>query len=128
MLAGQHGAELAHLLARDGACLDGPGQLATVGGLLELVAEERAARECGERHLRLARTVCAEQVEMLSRAQIGGIEDRLSARRHAGDDLARGGLLTAADLPAQLIGKGLCRLRARIKASSGAVTGCGEAP
>ena len=54
-VAGQHGAELRHVVAPDDPGLDAGGQLAAVARLLPVVAEETSAAELRHRDLRLAR-------------------------------------------------------------------------
>ena len=116
--AGQHRAELGHVIALHAAGFDRGGQLATVTRLRPLVAEEAAAVDRVELRLGLARPVGAEQVQVDARLEVGGEYHRLVAGRDAGDDVARERVLARAGLPAQLAGQRAGRLRVNVEAEA----------
>ena len=95
---------------------DRAGELAAVRGLLPLVAVQLARGDRREARLGLARAVGAEHVEVLARAQVGGVDDDLGARRDRADDVARERLGERADAPAELRRERLGGGRARVEA------------
>ena len=87
-VAGEHRAELGHLLAGHEPGADGAGQLAAVRGLLPLVAEQRARGDRADARLGLAGAVGAEHVQVQAGAQVADVDHDLGAGGDAADDVA----------------------------------------
>ena len=107
----QHRTQLRNTFAADQPSGNRTGQLAAMGGLLPLVAEQRAGRDRIHRRLSLARPVGAEHVQVQPGPQIADIDHRLGPGSHAADDLTADRLLARADPPAELVGQRARRAR-----------------
>jgi hypothetical protein len=92
-LAGEHGAQLGHRVARDDTCLDGCSQLPTMARLLPVVAVHTCAPELLDRHLRLARSVGPHERHVLTGTQGPGRKEDGLSRCHGDDLVARQRLL-----------------------------------
>ena len=102
-LAGQHVAQLRHVVARDCTGLDRVREVAVVRRLHPVVAEHAHAREFLDRDLGLARTVGAHEAHVLAGLERPCGEDRLARRRDRDDDGRRERLFARRNARAELV-------------------------
>ena len=120
-VAGEHGAELGHVVALDRARLDRCRELAAVARLLPVVAEDARARELRDRDLGLPGPVGAHQAHVLARPQRALREAATSlAGRDRDDDvggerLLRGSRATPTPSSAATAARPLARRRPRAR-------------